>query len=178
MALVTALRSRWGGVMLRGVLALLVGVFALINPASAALSLALLFAIFVIVEGALVASAGWGAQPREWVLVVMGVLGVVFGLIAAMNPGLFALTLMTWMGVWSLARGVLEIVTAIRLRKELTGEGWLMLGGVISIAFGALLIAKPLAGVVAHGVLFGIYALAAGFVLVTLAFRLKRLPKA
>lgn len=178
MALAAALKSRWGGVMARGVLAVVVGVLALASPVAAFLTLALLFGCFAIVEGTLAVYAGLTSSPREGGLVALGAVGVLVGLVGVANPGLLALSLVTWIGVWAIARGVLEIVLAIRLRKEIQGEGYLMAGGAVSILFGLLLVARPLVGVVAHGVLFGIYAVVLGAGLIALALRLRKLPVA
>jgi uncharacterized membrane protein HdeD (DUF308 family) len=178
MSLATALKSRWGGVMLRGVLALLVGLLAIVNPVATVLTLTVLFAVFAIVEGGMALVAGWQASPREGALVLLGLLGVIVGVIGLTNPGLLALTLITWIGIWAAVRGLLELSLAFRLRREIRGEGWLMLGGALSVAFGVLLLAKPLVGLVAEGTLFGIYCAVLGAALIALALRLKRLPVA
>jgi uncharacterized membrane protein HdeD (DUF308 family) len=178
MSLAAALKSQSNGVLVRGLLAVLVGVLALASPLAAALTLTLLFACFVIVEGVLAVAAGWSATPREWALVLLGALGVVVGLIGAFQPGLLALTLITGIGVWAIVRGVLEIALALRLRREIRGEGWMMLSGALSIAFGALVVGKPLVGLIAEAALFGIYCLVLGIALIALSMRLRRLPAA
>ena len=63
---------------------------------------------------------------------------------------------------------------SIRLRKEITGEFWLILGGLISVAFGVFVAVAPIAGAFAVGTIIGIYALVFGVLLIMLALRLRK----
>ncbi len=72
-------------------------------------------------------------------------------------------------------RGILAIVAAIRLRHEIQGEWWLILGGIASVVFGMLVITYPGAGALAVIWLIGIYAIIFGVTLLMLGFRLKGL---
>jgi uncharacterized membrane protein HdeD (DUF308 family) len=74
-------------------------------------------------------------------------------------------------------RGVFEIVAAIQLRKELTNEWMLILGGVLSIIFGALLFLNPAAGALAMVWVIGAYAVVFGIMMIALSFRLRGLRK-
>jgi uncharacterized membrane protein HdeD (DUF308 family) len=75
---------------------------------------------------------------------------------------------------WAVITGVLEIVAAIRLRREITNEWWLVAGGVVSVIFGVLLFAAPGVGALALVFWIGAYAIIFGALLVGLAFRLRR----
>ncbi|TMI79332.1 MAG: hypothetical protein E6H04_10735 [Bacillati bacterium ANGP1] len=74
---------------------------------------------------------------------------------------------------WSIFRGLLEIVAAVRLRHEVPDEGWLIIGGIASVVFGALLLIFPIPGVLAVIWFIGVYAIFAGFTQVMLGVRLK-----
>ena len=79
-----------------------------------------------------------GFREPWWPLVLGGLLSVAAGLVALKWPGITALALLLLIAYWSILRGILEIAAAVRLRHELRGEGWLILGGVASVVFGAL----------------------------------------
>lgn len=91
-----------------------------------------------------------------------------------MAPIATALALVILLAAWSIVTGVLEVLVAIRLRKEIEGEWLLALAGVISILLGILLAARPDVGVRVITWMIGGYAIAVGIILVMLAFRLKR----
>jgi len=76
-----------------------------------------------------------------------------------------------YIAIWAVATGVLEIVAAIRLRKEVKGEWLLILTGLASVVFGVLLMAQPGAGALALVRLIGFFALVFGVLLVILAFK-------
>jgi uncharacterized membrane protein HdeD (DUF308 family) len=81
-------------------------------------------------------------------------------------------------GAWAVVTGVLEIAAAIRLRKVITTEWLLGLGGALSIVFGALVLAQPGAGALTLVFLFGFYAILAGVAQISLGFRLRGLGEA
>ena len=123
------------------------------------------------------AIAGRNDNDYWWVLLLAGIVGVGVGAVTFAAPGLTAVALLVYIAVWALVKGVLEIATAIRLRKEIQGEWLLVVGGAASVAFGALLLARPGAGVLAVLWLIAAYAVVFGVLLVLLAFRARRFVK-
>jgi hypothetical protein len=89
-------------------------------------------------------------------------------------PGITTLVLLWWIAAWALVTGVLEIIAAVRLRREVQGEWLLALGGVLSVLFGILLAVRPSEGAVAVAWLIGIYAIVFGIALLALALELRR----
>jgi uncharacterized membrane protein HdeD (DUF308 family) len=78
---------------------------------------------------------------------------------------------------WAIIIGVLEVVGAIYLRKEIEGEWWLIISGLLSVAFGVILFVRPGAGALGLIWVIGIYAILAGGSLIGLAYRLRNLKQ-
>jgi uncharacterized membrane protein HdeD (DUF308 family) len=170
------LARNWGWIALRGALAIVFGVLALAWPASAFAAIVLLFGAYAFVDGvfALVALFRGAGRERFWMLVIEAVVGIGIGILTIVRPAATALALLYYVGIWAILTGILELVAAIRLRKEITGEFWLGLAGVLSIAFGVLLFAAPGPAALALAVWIGAYAIVFGVMLLLLAFRLRR----
>ena len=102
------------------------------------MTLVLFWGAFTLVDGVLaLAHAIMGDNKgSRWWLALIGVLGIVVGLLTFMMPGVTALVLLFFIAGWAIALGVFQIVGAIRLRKEIDNEWWLVLGGVLSVLFG------------------------------------------
>lgn len=174
------LSRSWWILALRGVLALVFGVLALLLPGPTVLSLILLFAAYALLAG-IVYLLGAVRNRRHatgshaldwWLLLMLGVVSVVAGVLAAMRPGLAALVLVLIIGVNSLITGILDIVLAVRLRSHGHPGVWLLLAsGIASIVFGTILIALPTVGALALVWLIGTYAIVAGILYMALAFR-------
>ena len=91
------------------------------------------------------------------------------------SPGLTALVLLMFIAGWAIVIGALEIWGAIQLRKDTEGEWWLILSGLLSMAFGVLLIARPGSGALALIWIIAAFAVLHGCMLIALPLRLKKL---
>ncbi|MDN5539621.1 DUF308 domain-containing protein, partial [Comamonas sp.] len=89
-------------------------------------------------------------------------------------PAITALVLTIYIGVWALMTGVLQIVAALRLRKEIQGEWVLVLGGLLSVLFGIFVLMQPGAGMMAMLWVLATYAVIFGVLMVILAFKIKK----
>ena len=170
----------WWAVVLRGVAAVLFGLMALIWPGITVIVLVALFGAYALVDGIIgLGTAVFGGRERGrrgW-LVVEGIAGVLAGIFTFAWPGITALALLWLIAAWAIVTGVLEIVAAVRLRREIQGEWLLALSGVLSVLFGILLAVWPAAGVLSIVFLIGIYAIVFGVALVGLGLRLRRLRR-
>src|ERR1700704_4177013 len=120
------LRS-WWMLALRGAAALLFGILALIWPGITLLVLVALFAAYALISGgaAVVASIrNRNSDKGWWLILLLGLVSLVAGVIAVFNPGITILVLVVLMGANALVTGILDIVVAIRLRKQIQRE-WL-----------------------------------------------------
>jgi len=166
--------------LLRGLVAIAFGVLVWFQPGISLAALVLLFGAYSAADGILgVWTAIAERKEREhWaLLLIWGLLGIGIGILTFLVPGITALALLFYIAIWAVATGVLEIVAAIRLRKEIEGEWLLILGGLVSVVVGVILMAQPLAGALAVLWLIAIYAVIFGVLLVILAFRVRNFGK-
>jgi uncharacterized membrane protein HdeD (DUF308 family) len=174
--MVEGLARNWWVVALRGVIAILFGVLTILNPAISLAALILLFGAYALADGVFSVMAAITRRKNEprWVaLLVSGILGVLIGVATFLMPSVTALALLYIIAAWAVVRGVFEIAAAIQLRRVIEGEFWLILAGVMSVAFGVLMFLFPGAGALAVLLWIGVFAIVFGVVLLALAFRLR-----
>jgi len=174
--LLNSLAKNWWLVLLRGIAAVLFGVLALGWPGLTLLTLILLYGAYALADGviAIIAAITGYAPMGRWWLAIVGIVGVAVGALTFMLPGITALILLYTMAGWAVAIGALQIIGAIRLRKEIDNEWFLILSGAISVLFGLGVILHPGAGALALVWVIGTYAIIAGVLYIGLAFRLKK----
>ena len=175
-AMVHALAKNWWLLLLRGIAAIIFGVLAFVWPGLTLLTLILFYGAFALADGvlAIVAAVTGGAPAPRWWLALVGLLGIAAGLLTFLMPGVSALVLLFFIAGWAVATGVLQIIGAIQLRKEIDNEWLLILGGVVSVLFGVGMMLAPGAGALALVWVIGIYSVVMGVTFVALAFRLKK----
>ena len=175
----------WGWILARGILLVLLGIFAVLAPGFALFTFALVFAAFSFIDGILALLSGLrrAHDGRRWgAMVLSGVAGVAIGVLFVLFPRVSTLTyalLIVWLVVaWAVLTGAFEISAAIRLRREIEGEWLLALSGTLSVLLGIallwLLSTNPAATLLSVAWLIAIYAFAAGVALIALALRLRR----
>ncbi len=170
--------KHWWLVALRGGLAVLLGILAWTWPGVTLLALIVLWGAYSIADGvlALIMAYHWRDSGKPlWTLILIGVAGIAAGVVALLWPQVTALVLLLFIAAWAIAIGVLQIVTAIRIRKEIDNEWLLGLSGLVSLIFGGLMIAKPGAGALAVVWVIGLFAVLFGALLLALSFKLKGL---
>lgn len=167
---------RWWSIALRGVAAIVFGLFALAAPKSAFFSLVILFGIYAIADGVLALALGSRTRVLPLgAIIARGIISIVAGILALTMPGPAGLAFLFLIGAWAIASGIAEVAMAIKLRKEIEHEWLLGLEGALSIAFGTMLLISPLAGAIVLGLWVGAYALILGGMMVATGFRLRGL---
>src|SRR5260370_10711921 len=132
------LTRNWWLLALRGLAAVLFGVLAFVWPGATLITLVWLFGAFALVNGFLslvLAAKAPKGYPRFGSLILGGLLGILAGLLAFVMPAITALGLLILIAAWAMLTGILEIVAAIKLRKEINNEWLLILVGILSLAF-------------------------------------------
>jgi uncharacterized membrane protein HdeD (DUF308 family) len=140
------------------------------------LSLVLLFSAYMLVDGIFaIVSAVRAIRRKEdrWGLLIFeGLLNIAVGILAFLWPGITVIAFVILVAAWAIVSGGLMTAAGFRLNVD-HGRWWLILGGLLSIAFGALLIIAPLIGAVVLTWWIGAYAIAFGVALIIFSFKLR-----
>jgi uncharacterized membrane protein HdeD (DUF308 family) len=177
----SVLADNWWKLLLRGLIAIAFGVLTFMRPGISLASLVLVFGAYALVDGVL---AIWTAiagrdKIEHWVTLLLGGLGGVgIGLLTFMAPGITEIVLQFYIAFWAILVGSMGIITGARLRKEITGEWALILSGLVSVAFGVFIIARPIAGALSILSILATFAILYGILLSMVAFKVKSLAGA
>jgi len=176
---IEALKRHWWIPVIRGIAAIIFGIIAFTHPVMAAATLVLFFGAWVLIDGIfrVVGAIGHRASDKEWGSdLIIGILGIIVGLLTFHAPGITALALVIYIAAWALMTGATEIALAIKMRREIKGEWFLILMGLASIIFAAFLLWNPLAGAAALIWVIAWYAVVVGVLAIFFGFRLRSLP--
>ena len=174
--MLVTLSRNWWATVLRGLAAIGLGLFAWVRPDLFWGSLVLVAGAYLAVDGVFaIAAAVRGETGDRWLHLLEGVVGLGFAAVIFVYPALAGTAIVLLIGIWAVATGALELISAVRLRKEIANEWLLGIGGALSIGLGLLLVARPQFGKVTTTYVLGTYGIIFGAVLVLLGFRLRGL---
>ena len=170
------LSRNWGWLVLRGVVAILFGVLTAFQPGITLAALVLLFGAYALTDG--IATIVWSIANRrdepQWVsLIFSGLLSIGAGVVTFFWPAMTTVVLLFVIAGWAMVTGIATIAAAIQLRKVIVGEWRLVLFGLMSVAFGVILLAAPAVGALAMVFWIGGYAIVSGVLLISLGLRLR-----
>ena len=170
--------SRWWAVLLRGIVAIVFAVLAFAWPGVTLATLILLFGFYALIDGIfslVTAITGHRDRERRWWHALEGIVGIWAGIVILRAPALTSIMLVFFISIWAMATGFLRIAAAIRLRKEISGEVWLVLSGILSVLFALMLMWQPLTGILALVWVIAGYAFVLGIFEIMLGFELRGL---
>lgn len=171
------LARNWWSLVIRGIVGIAVGIASFLWPGVTVSALVIVFGAYAFIDGVVnLTGAVRAAEAHErWgVLLLEGIIGILAAAATVLWPAVTTLALVFIIGAWAILTGVAEIGAAIRIRRHVTGEWLLAIAGVLSILFGILILAVPLAGALVIALWFGAYAFIFGVVLSSLGLRLRR----
>lgn len=180
-AMLGTLADNWWLLLLRGLAAIAFGVIAFFWPGITLVALVYVWGAYAMVDGVIAIWAafnlsGGDAGPRWW-LGLSGVVGILVGVGTFVYPGMTALVLLMFIAVWVIFIGALQLYAALQLWKVIDNAWWLILGGLISIAFGVTLIGWPGTGALATVWTIAWYAVFFGCMLIGLSFEIKKFKR-
>ncbi|WMY92679.1 HdeD family acid-resistance protein [Snodgrassella communis] len=175
--LIDLLSENWWMVLIRGGAALIFGLLTWFYPFVSILIMVMFFGVYALIDGVLgvvIAINGRRTHQDWWLMLIWGMVSILAGIMTFFVPGITWLVLITFIAIWSLVSGILQIIAAIRLRKSIRGEGWMIVAGMLSVLVGIILFVNPVQGGIALTWVIGVYAALFGVMNIALAFRLRR----
>jgi uncharacterized membrane protein HdeD (DUF308 family) len=175
--MIEAIKSGWWLLLLRGFLAVAVGVIAFVQPAGTLTALVIVLGAYFFVIGIVAFTAAWQVAQgdRWWALLIEGILGIVAALLIWSWPQASTEAFVYFIAAWFILSGIVQVAAGVRLRDVIDNEWLYILGGVITVAFGVWVFRSPSQGTVATAYIFGVYFVLYGIVQLALAYKLKSL---
>jgi uncharacterized membrane protein HdeD (DUF308 family) len=169
--------SCWQKLLYRGLLAVVLGVLALVWPALTLELLVFVFGLYTLVDGGLMiytALTSPRVYPVRGRLILGGIVGLAVGAIAVIWRRATGALLLYLLAFRALFVAVLDVINAAHLRREIA-RGWLLaLVGVLAVWVALLLLLEPEAGLTGVVWLIGLAAIVYGLLLIALGWRLRR----
>jgi uncharacterized membrane protein HdeD (DUF308 family) len=176
------LKQAWWVLLLRGISAILFALLLVFAPgltlATGIFSFVVLFAIYTIVDGVSTIFGSIMNREGQWFLLLLwGIVSVIAGLVALGNPlifGAFTITIMVYIVAFrSIFGGIVEMLSAWRLRQEIDNDWMLAMNGFFSLLFGLILLLRPITGIEVLILLSSFYLLMAGVMQIILGFKVR-----
>jgi uncharacterized membrane protein HdeD (DUF308 family) len=174
---INLITRNWWTLALRGVVAVIFGILAFVWPGMTLAALVYLFGIYAVLDGILALITAFSAPkgyPRFGGLIFQGLVSIAAGVLVFVWPGISAFVLLILIAAWAIVTGIIEIVTAVELRRVITHEWLLILAGIVSVAFGFLILMQPSTGALALIWWIASFAIVLGILLISLSFRVRR----
>jgi len=172
-------KSTSTSLILLGVLAIIVGIVALAWPNVTILALVILFAVYAFIDAGLQAMRAFSSATAGPVFghLLLALIALAAGVIAIVWPGPTALVLVLVVGIWAFVGGIMEIAAAFGAGETAGTRALFVLSGLVSVAFGVVLFARPGVGAVTLALLFGLFTLIYGVSQITLGIETRRTGK-
>lgn len=171
----TYCKRTWWTFLIGGIASVIFGVLAFVKPGVALFVLAMYFAAFVLVDGAINA---WGAISNRdkdgwWISLVFGLIGLAAGAYALLNPPVSMMAFLYLVAFMAIATGVSLVMLGWRVR-EVTSREWLLyVIGALSLIFGAVILFRPVAGAQAVVTLIASWAILIGALRIWFALKIR-----
>ena len=179
--MIAVVSRNWWVLLFVGIVSIVVGIFCVFQPETAVKTLALLFAIWLVISGLWQFVRGFSAGLTglgRTLLLITGVLSVLIGFYALRayfetNSALTAgWSLAIFIGVGFLVRGFGDLFMGLE-RKGEAGRGWQIFSGIVIIIGGFVVLTVPMS-IVALAWVVGIWLIVIGIFEVIGAFMVRK----
>ena len=172
-------KSTSTSLILVGILAVIVGIFAIAWPGVTILALVILFAVYAFMAGGLQTARAFtsGSAGPVFGHLLLGLIDLAAGVVALVWPAPTAFVLVLVVGFWAFAGGLAEFFAGFQAGETAGIRALLFVSGLTSIAFGVLLFARPGVGAVTLALLFGLFSLIYGFAQINAGIHVRQIGK-
>jgi uncharacterized membrane protein HdeD (DUF308 family) len=176
---ITMFKSVSSSLILRGVLALIVGIIALAWPAVTILALVILFAVYAFIDAGFEGMRAFSSGKAGPVIghLLLALVDLAAGVVALVWPSPTALVLTLVVGIWAIFGGFLEIFAGFGSGETAGTRALFILTGLIWVAFGAVILGRPDIGAVTLALVFGFFNVFSGVTLITQGIEVRRTGK-
>jgi uncharacterized membrane protein HdeD (DUF308 family) len=145
----------------RGVLAIAIGAVSVIWPDITVGAFVILFAVYAFIAAIMDATRAFSSARGGSVVghLLLSVLSLAAGVVALIWPGPTAVVLTLIVGWWALFTGLVEIAMVFTSGRRAGDRAWLILSGLVSIAFAVALFIRPDLGALSLATVFGLYSI-------------------
>jgi uncharacterized membrane protein HdeD (DUF308 family) len=170
-------KSTSTSLILLGILAVIVGIVAIAWPDVTILALVILFAVYAFMDAGLQTMRAFSSRTAGPVLghLLLALIDVAAGAFALVWPAPTAFVLVIVVAAWALVGGFAEFFAGFQSGETAGTRALFILSGLVSVAFGVLLFARPGVGAVTLALLFGLYSMIYGFSQITAGVQLRHL---
>jgi uncharacterized membrane protein HdeD (DUF308 family) len=171
------IKDLWWLLLLSGKALLLFGLTTVVWPGITLVSLAVFFAVYVILSGVMdiLVAIGSIAYKKGWFLtLILGVVEIAAGIYVLKTPGLALELFIFAAGIIFMIQGIFTIITSF---VDTTDAGLRVLevvSGILGIAAGFIVFRNPVSAGIAFTWVLGVYGLIAGTMRVAAALSLRQ----
>jgi uncharacterized membrane protein HdeD (DUF308 family) len=170
-------KSTSTSLILLGILAVITGIIAIAWPGITVFALVLVFAIYAFIDAGLEAVRAFSSRTAGPVFghLLLGLISIAAGVVALAWPAPTALVLVLVIGAWAVVGGIVEVVNGFGAGEAAGTRAMFILTGLVAVAFGVLLFARPGVGAISLALLFGLFSMVYGITRITLGVQLHEL---
>ena len=169
-------KSVSNSLIVRGILACVVGIVALAWPGVTVLALVMLFAVYAFIAAGLQTVRAFSSATVGPVFghLLLALVNLAAGVVALAWPLPTTFVLVLIVGAWALIAGCVEVLSGFGAGEAAGQRAMFILAGLASIVFGVVLFARPGMGAVALALLFGLFNLVCGAWMLAQGIELRR----
>jgi uncharacterized membrane protein HdeD (DUF308 family) len=170
-------KSTSTSLILLGILAVITGIIAIAWPGVTVFALVIVFAVYAFIDAGLEATRAFSSRTAGPVFghLLLGLVSLAAGVVALVWPAPTALVLVLVIGIWAVVGGIVEVVSGFGSGETAGTRAMYILTGLVAVAFGVLLFARPGLGAITLALLFGLFSMVYGITRVTLGVQMHQL---